>query len=64
MAKRFAVLEENNVINVIMAESKEIAQELFDRPCFEIEENSIAGTGWIFDPVNQKLLMPEPEVTE
>lgn len=60
--KKFAVLENNNVINVIMAESKEIAEELFNRPCFEILPGSSADTEWKFDPINQELYLPEPEV--
>jgi hypothetical protein len=64
MNKKFAVLEDNNVINVIMAESKEIAQELFNRPCFEIQEGSSADIEWKFNPVTQELYLPEPEVTE
>lgn len=57
--KKFAVIENNNVINVIMAESKEVAEELFGNMCFEILPDSLADIEWKFDPVKQELYLPE-----
>jgi hypothetical protein len=57
--KKFAVLDGNDIINVIMAESKEIAQELLGKPCFEILEGSSADIEWKLDPVKQELYLPE-----
>ena len=61
MAKKFAVLEGNNIINVIMAESKQIAEELLGKTCFEIPDGSSADIEWKLNPELQELYLPEVE---
>ena len=57
--KKFAVLDGNDIINVIMAESKEYAEELLGKPCFEIVDGSSADVAWKLDPIKQELYLPE-----
>jgi hypothetical protein len=59
--KKFAVLEGNNIINVIMAESQEIAESLFGPHCFEIDLLSSIDTEWKLNPETQEFYLPETE---
>ena len=42
----FAVLQNNTVTNIIIAESKQIAEEVSRSECIESE---VAGIGWVYD---------------
>lgn len=42
----FAVLDGINVINIIVAESKEIAEEVTGKTCIEYTNENIAGVGF------------------
>lgn len=44
----YAVLNNNLVINVIVAESQEIAQEATNMTCVEIPEDVTAGMGFTY----------------
>lgn len=58
---KFAVVENNNVVNVIMAESQEIAESLFGPQCFKIQEGSSVDTEWKFNPTTKEFYLPEIE---
>lgn len=47
MAK-FAVLNSEHIINVIVADTKEIADMVTGADCVEIPDNSLAGMGWTY----------------
>jgi hypothetical protein len=42
----FAVLDKSIVVNVIVADSKEIAEEATNATCIEYTEENPAGIGW------------------
>lgn len=48
----FAVLNENHVINTIVADSKEIAEAVTNFTCVEYTKENPAGIGWTYDGVN------------
>lgn len=52
MEKTFAVIENNLVINVIVAESKEVAELVTNRICIEYTNENPAGINWIWDGTN------------
>jgi hypothetical protein len=45
----FAVLNNNKVINVIIADTKEIAEEVTSSPCIEYTEENPAGIDWTYN---------------
>lgn len=49
--KTFAVIEEQKVVNIIIADSKEIAEETTGKLCIEYTEKNPAGIGWDYDGV-------------
>ena len=60
MAK-FAVLIQNCIMNTIIADSKEIAEEATNAICVEVPEDVVAGIGFIY--VNGEFIAPLVEVT-
>lgn len=48
MTKTFAVLNGNIVSNVIVADSKEIAEEITNLTCVEYTLENPAGIGWTY----------------
>jgi hypothetical protein len=42
----YAVIENGTVINVIVADSKEIAEQITEKTCIEYTEDSPLGMGW------------------
>ena len=50
--KTFAVMLENKVINVIVANSKEDAELVSNSICIEYTDENPAGIGWTHDGVN------------
>jgi hypothetical protein len=59
MEKTFAVLNGNVVTNVIIAESKEIAEEATGLTCVEYTQENPAGIGWTYD--GEKFVSPVVE---
>lgn len=47
---RFAVLGGNTVSNIIIADSKEIAEQVTGVECVEYTHDAPAGIGWTYDP--------------
>jgi hypothetical protein len=45
----YAVIQNNKVINVIVADSKEIAEEVTSCLCIESTENNPASIGWTYN---------------
>jgi hypothetical protein len=45
----FAVIESNKVTNVIVADTKEIAETITGLTCVEYTEENPAGIGWGYD---------------
>lgn len=62
MEKTFAVLNNNVVTNIIIADSKEIAEEVTGLVCAEYTQENPAGIGWTYDGTN--FVPPVVEVTE
>ena len=59
----FAVLEEGVVVNTIVADSAEIAEEVTKQVCIEYEFTAGApGIGWTYD--GAEFTAPVAEVTE
>jgi len=56
---RFAVLNDNTVMNVIIADTQEIAQEATRAICIALEDESPVGKSWRYDGINFN-----PPVTE
>jgi hypothetical protein len=59
----FAVIENNLVKNIIVAESKAIAEEVTGKTCIEYTDENPAGIGWAYDGVNfiAPVIETEPE---
>ena len=67
MEKTFAVIENNLVVNVIVAESKEIAELVTELTCIEYTIENPAGIGWTFDGtsfINPFTVVEEPVIEE
>jgi hypothetical protein len=45
----FAVIKDNKVTNVIVADTKEIAELIVSQTCVEYTEQNPAGIGWIYN---------------
>ena len=67
----FAVIEANKVINVIVADTKEIAEEVTNKTCIEYTEENPAGIGYTYEngvfiaPIIEKPVVEVPtEPTE
>ena len=52
--KKFAVIEENVVINLIVADNKEIAESATGFLCVEYAEEEIIHKGYVYDSTNKK----------
>jgi hypothetical protein len=46
---KFAVVVNNIVENIIVAESKEVAEQATGQTCIEYTEENPAGIGWTYD---------------
>lgn len=58
----FAVLNENTVSNIIVADTKEIAEAVTGLPCAEYTESNPAAIGYLFD--GEKFVEPVVEETQ
>lgn len=64
----YAVIQNDAVTNIIVADSKEIAEEVTNLTCIEYTEENPVGIGWAFNSelnvfVNPNAVVEEPEVT-
>ena len=57
----FAIVKENIVENVIVAQSLEIAQEITGNTCIEYTDENPAGIGWTWN--GTKFIAPSPNQT-
>lgn len=48
----YAVIDNNIVINIIVADTKEIAEEVTGLTCVEYTDENPAGIGWTYDGEN------------
>jgi predicted type IV restriction endonuclease len=55
----FAVIEDGVVVNIIVADTLSIAQEVTNSTCIEYTEKNPVRIGWIWD--NKKFIAPESE---
>ena len=62
--KTFAVMLENKVINVIVANSKEDAELVSNSICIEYTDENPAGIGWTHDGTTfeQPVITPTEEI--
>lgn len=58
----FAQILDNKVINIIVADSFEIAQAVSPYIVVEVDTNLAIGVGWDFDGTN--FIQPEPVIEE
>jgi hypothetical protein len=58
----FAVIEDNKVINIIVADTKEIAEQVTGQTCVEYTEENPVGIGYTYDGEN--FIEPEPIINE
>lgn len=49
MTKSFAIVIDNKVIDTIVADTLEIAEQISEKICVEIPEGTIANIGWIYN---------------
>jgi predicted P-loop ATPase/GTPase len=56
----YAVIEENTVTNVIVADSKEIAEEVTQKVCIEQTEENPLAIGWYFMAEHDKYVPVSP----
>jgi hypothetical protein len=59
MMANFAVLIDDVVSNIIVADSKEIAEEVTTRTCIEYTDENPAGIGWTYNPETGTFSPPE-----
>ena len=57
--KNFAVMEENTVINIILADSKEDAETLSNKECIDISDTFV-DIGYVFIEEKNILVKPKP----
>lgn len=55
----YAVVENNIVTNVIVANNANIAQQITNKTCIEYDKSNPAGIGWTYD--GEKFVAPKPE---
>lgn len=58
----YAVINGNQVTNVIVAETKEIAEQVTNSTCVEYTEDNPAAIGWAYD--GEKFIAPIIEAIE
>ena len=58
----FAVIENDIVINIIVADTKEIAELVTGLTCVEYTKSNPAGTGWTYK--DGKFIMPSESIIE
>jgi hypothetical protein len=58
----FAVLKDNVVTNIIIADTKEIAETVTEQTCVEYTENNPASIDWTYDGI--KFIPPVVEAPE
>lgn len=58
----YAVTDNNTVINLIVCDSKEIAEEVTGKTCIESTEDNVASIGSTYDGIN--FIVPVAAVTE
>lgn len=56
----FAVIENKMVTNVIVANSKEDAEQAVGHTCIEYTSDNPAGIGYLFDEVKNAFIAPQP----
>ena len=55
---RFAVMSGNTVMNIIIADTKEIAEEATKTSCIELSSEDSVGEGMTYDEVAKKFIDP------
>lgn len=58
----YAVIKDNKVINVILADSKEIAEEITELTCIEYTDDNPVGISYILDETGK--FNPPAETTD
>lgn len=60
----YAVIDNNIVINIIVADTKEVAEQVTGLTCVEYTDENPAGIGWSYDGENFIAPVVEEPVTE
>lgn len=56
----YAVIENGTVINVIVADSQEIAEQVTEKTCVEYTEEAPLGIGWYWLEAANAYIVPSP----
>lgn len=56
---KFAVVTDDTITNIIVADSKEIAEEVTKQKCIEITEGLNASIGYIYDSELDQWINPQ-----
>lgn len=56
----YAVIDNGTVVNTIVADSLEVAQELTGLTCLEYTDESPLGIGWYWDNATNAYIVPSP----
>jgi hypothetical protein len=57
---KFAVISDNTVTNIIVADTLEIAEAVTSSKCIEYTDERPVGIGYIYDSVRDVILLPSP----
>jgi hypothetical protein len=58
MSKNFAVIKDDQVVNLIVSDSKETAEKVTEENCVEYTEGNLVEIGWAYDGVG--FISPQP----
>ena len=64
MANQYGVLENNIIVNVIVADSKEVAEEVTGLICISLQDYPEVGIEWQWDGVTFTDPRPKPVIEE
>lgn len=56
----YAVIEDNKVVNIIVADSKDLAETITGKLCIEYTDEKPAGIDWTYN--GSEFIAPEPVV--
>jgi len=59
MTKSFAIIVDNKVIDTVVADTLEIAQEVTNKNCIEIPKGVLVAPGWTYNGSTFELLITE-----
>lgn len=58
--KNFAIIKDGIVKNIVVSDSKAIAEEISGETCIEYFDSNVASIGGSYDSKNKKFIAPKP----